>query len=487
MVHKKTVVWTFVLTASHLAFSVEPPCDFHKVAPPQMMPAAPEAPPAPTRPRPAEPRPVPLPEHPAPRPSEPAPRRLPDRRPDRPVQPTKDPQNIEPFQLHTLDPRYPNFWEEVPVALRDHLQRSYNEESQRLKELTATWGVTDLPTLMRNHHQVKQQIAQIEGVHREKLEALLKRMVSDVYGPEVANSLDVKIGGPLPAWPEIPKPRPVDRFKDWFKRAKDSFTPAGRARQAAEQNDMQFMRYRRELYNMLSQAHGYYGTQRLYSMYEKELKEIDPNLPELLRKDLTLAMYGNDMMIQNLRPHQLGRFSNRRNVEGMAHGRNVTEATVERKQDEEGSYLEVKDKSGVAVGNNTHDAAHEAAKAGFKIATVNETSTRATLNPPEQKWLDDATNSPVAEIRQGVFGPYLDRTLRRSIRAMLYPDAPSKQLTEQQYLTVVERVFSELPPGQFHAFIEGAGDPAFEKSPERIQHLRTTLGEFDILPQVGGN
>ncbi len=445
----------------------------------RLLPAAPVAPPKPVTP--PKPKPAPMP---SPAPAQPDPgRRLPDRFPDRPVKPTTDPQNINPFGLYK-DKSNARFLGQVPEPVRENWSRSFEEERTRLQAEAAKLGVTDPSQLMPKLFQNKYKLLEIEEKHRPEIEKLLRRMASEVYGEDATQFLEIRISNQLPAWPEIEKAPASSRLGQWFAQLKKRFSRKGRQQILSQKQDIEFLKYRRELYNMLSQAHGYYGVKRFYSMYEKELRALDPELPELLRNDLTLAMYGNSLMIQGMPQGHVPRFKNRQAMEGMVHGRNITEVAAERKQDEDGStYLQMGHRRGTAVGHNSHDAAHETAKAGFKLATASEAVVRSTLTATERKVLDEATNTPLAEIRQGVFGPYLDVTLRKSIRALVHPNNSAQQLTDAQYLTVIDRVFSELPPAQFNLFIEKAADPGFAASPEAVAELRNTLGDFDLFPK----
>jgi hypothetical protein len=217
--------------------------------------------------------------------------------------------------------------------------------------------------------------------------------------------------------------------------------------------------------------------------YADELNAIEPGLAEKYQELHSIYRVVNSKLIENLRSPEQLRSGNFRN--NATHGRETVDTQFEIKEQPDGTQeMVLKNIDAKAVGYNGWAAAHEAAKAGFQVVTPNEASQRTQLTGAERQELDEATNSNIAEIRQGIYGHSIDMLLRTRLSQLLYPKKEKgfqTKMNSEQYYTAIDRIFYALPQKQFYYFWDKIGSVDFESNPEKAKELKTLLDTYLIF------
>jgi hypothetical protein len=389
----------------------------------------------------------------------PSPRRksAPRPMPDRPLLPTVDPKDIIPLDLYHADKVSSQALRRMPADLLDHLEAAKDREMTALKSELFPNRTVSLAALAQKTQQLLSEIEIIEGNHREALNNIIKEMVEDNYGSEVKQQLKIQITKEFPARQESSE---GDQLKD---------SPMLTAQV-----------FRREVYNSLSQAAGWSGMVQFYKSHADQINAISPGLAdkyETLHKLFRLSSHEMLSMLPSLD------FLNSIPRSQLSHGREIVNATPEEFVDESGEKRVAVKVTGVAVGANAWATAHEANKAGFEMATALESVSRMPLTPAERDFVNDRSNSSVAEIRQGIYGVAMDKILRRSL-AFLLNQNTTTGMANTDYLTCVERIFSQIPTATFEKLVVGLLSEKIFTDVAMQRETSAILGEFGIFADL---
>jgi hypothetical protein len=105
------------------------------------------------------------------------------------------------------------------------------------------------------------------------------------------------------------------------------------------------------------------------------------------------------------------------------------------------------------------------------------------LTPAERDFVNDRSNSSVAEIRQGIYGVAMDKILRRSL-AFLLNQNTTTGMANTDYLTCVERIFSQIPTATFEKLVVGLLSEKIFTDVAMQRETSAILGEFGIFADL---
>lgn len=395
------------------------------------------------------------------------PRRAPNPLPDRPLLPTTDPKDIIPIDLYDQDGEMGTFWRSISPDVRSRLVHDADADFNRLSvEFQSRYGAKpNLQTVYSNVMRVLQRLTPIEDRHKIVLEGLVRQLIDERFGRETTEHLTSSISSHLPA-------RPAQINMDPSSLGAESLGVS-----QTQNIDTSFMRFyvlRRELYNLLAQAEGWFGMHEFVNDHSKELYLIDPALPSLYSElDLNYRL-ANRLMLASIPSVQTIQGADMR--EQITSGREIVCVNCRPVQGLMGEkQIEIGSVTGVAVGKNAWALAHEAFKASFQIATALEATQRAPLNHQERQFVDDLTNSNAAEIRQGLMGPGFRQHMQKVVSALVGSSDP------KVYFVIVERVFSMLPDKVFQSFIMDCIQ--FDQTTINIKDFRRKYNEYLLLDE----
>lgn len=376
---------------------------------------------APTQPVPSQPSLPPMP----------APRRAPNPLPDRPLSPTFDPKDIVPVDLYEQDGEMKSFWTNLPDRVRQiFVQESNNHLALLSEEFQRRYGTTpNLRAIAENVAIVSRALAPVERRHKVAIENYVRLLAEDRFGSSTIRVLETSISNELPSRPKTSADR-------------DQSTSSP----TVDKNMMRFYSFRRELYNLLAQAEGWFGMSEFIDKGQTQVASLDKELAKLYSElDLNYRL-AIPLMLKSIPDASLLQGDELR--EQITAGREIVCIDCRPVEDELGNkQIEIGRVTGVAVGKNGWALAHEAFKASFQIATALEATQRAPLNTRERQILDDRTNSNIAEIRQGLYGQVLRDHIQKFVARLIDSSSP------RSYFVIVERVFSQLPAQTFQSFI----------------------------------
>lgn len=474
---------TFIIFASHLSSADQYTLCKEVMQAIEGQTAPPAAPPerrtkpAPTKPEPQE-RPVSDPKR---GPSVPVPF------PGRKAVPTHDPKDIVPVDLYTMDTTIKPFWSRIPFDVRRKMVETWAAEEADLKKFMQEKFNGNVKALIPRMLELDRQISAIENNKKEQVLQVIRQMLEARYGKEAADKIKFDIGTNYPKRikPEAQNTTPKQPSKSWISKLKQMVKPepVSEATQPWSKETKDFYIYRRELYNLLQQGAGWTAMKEFAVSYADELNAIEPGLAQKYQEYHSIFRVANSILLESLRrPDQLKSDTIR---ESIGRGREAVDTQFEIKELPDGTQeMVLKNIEARAVGYNGWAAAHEAAKAGFQVVTPNEASQRTQLTGVERRELDDATNSNIAEIRQGIYGHSIDMLLRTRLSQLLYPKKDNgfqTKMNSEQYYTALDRIFYALPQKQFYYFWDKIGAVDFESNPEKAKEVRTLLDTYLIF------
>jgi hypothetical protein len=351
--------------------------------------------------------------------------------PERPLRPTVDPKDLVPPELYSRDLLFGETLDKFPEGFIDRLDAAAWRELEEIERSFGWKKPVTLEALAQRISKLNQQIETVEGRRKPELLSIIKEMVADNYSRDVVENLKVDIAEQLP-----------DR------------TDSKAGNSLSGNHLLGYHVYRRELYNSLSQAAGWNGMMQFIHTYRDRLNAIEPGLADKYQELHNAYRYATVLSLRAIHDPEILRDPQLR--ESISHGREIVLAEPEKYWDEVTGEEQIglKSVTGVAVGINAWATAHEANKAGFEMQTALEATQRMPLTDAERDYINDRTNSNLAEIRQGIYGIAIDKMLRRSLGFLAYRQ-PDINLSHSDYLLVVERLFSQLPPSQFQMFFDG--------------------------------
>jgi len=403
--------------------------------------------------------------------------------PDRPIKPTEDPKDMIPIDLYRQDPNFNNIFRQYfPPGFIAMIENVATQEAQTFATLQTQRLFAQVPALMT-------ELKGIEAQHREAIKEIVRKMVADFYGDEIAEHMNLKLSEGIP-------PRPTDHpyhMTDYFKFDSSVHREHDRINEQSPMDERRFQDiiFRRELYNLAAQAHGWDGMSAFFNLYGPELDQVSPGLAQKYRDLHNAFRYGQYTGLRLIGPvipetALFNPHSQLRNQhDGITYGREIVQVEMSKGTDEAGDpYIQIDEVNGVASGFNGWALAHEAMKAGFQMATALEATRRAGLTDLERYRLDFATNSPAAEIRQGIYGPTFDRHLRKTLAILKYPQK-KVQLESKIYLRAVENLFI-LNHAAFSDFVQTISRADFFENVAQQNRLRTMLQEQGVFDEGGG-
>ena len=439
-----------VLASSAVTAATSGDCKKHLVS-------APVAPPVEPRPivipTPA-PAPAPAPERPLPRREVPVPPADPDT-PLKPLHPLDDPKNLPPKAYYEVDKdRLPDFWKDLPDGLKKLFKEELAREKEQLEaELFARYGLFDLAKLNEVADALRAEIEAAEQRCGDEILQVIEEMIERRYGT-LSEKLSISIS---PVMPRIRSQR-KDPPQGLFQPLPESWLPG--------------LYYRTEIRNLWLQGEGWIGMREFVFGAASRLDEIESGLAAKYQEFDRVHRY----LFINLLPTTLlplkGKPPNQRYM-----GRQIVHTEFEIVEKEPQNVIRVKDISGVAVGKNAWAAVHEARKAAAQMATPHEGALRWLLTLPKRKKLNLATNSDWAEIRQGVLGPTVARTLKKRLALL---SARPEGISNQQLHYMVEGYFS-LAPTDFKTATDTLFGEDFENSPAIQLQTKQILTRLGVL------
>lgn len=423
--------------------------------------APPEPKRAPPRPKTPDRLPEPLPQ-PTRKPSAPDP--FPERR--TPLKPSVNPQDLVPFELYELDRSVDGVWQKFPPYLRQIMKDGAEKRKSDLHSQVRAYKPfyrRNLAYILQELPKLEEKIQKIESQHRDALTDLIHQMVTEKFEPEIAGRINLSLSRQLPDANTEMTPEDSDD--------ETNIRPLSR-------KEMEFFVYRRELYKLLNQAHGWIGMETLIDAKRSELESIDPDLATLYRQMHTFHRYLSAKFIEDLR--DLSLLQSKEFSRSAPGGRQITTIEGKKFEDETGdSFIETTNSEATAVAHNAWILSHEAFKAAFMLATRLEATQRMGLTRAEDEFLEGRTNSTIAEVRQLAFGQDVEAYWRSALDKLKETDS-GRKLTPLEYFQATEKIFI-LRQNAFEAVIQQIFDQNFLINIESQRQTLKRLREHDIF------
>lgn len=375
-----------------------------------------------------------------------------------PARPVVDPKALQPEMLYSNDDRIAPFWNELPMGLKRLMIENVRREQGELEEfIRAREGSSDPQTLVRVVKALETEIESLEADRKKELLEVIRRMMISHYGKEWVDPLAISIGTtfPTPQQPEATDGRMVPELPE---------------RLAAG------MIHRTELRNLWLQGEGWLGMEEFIFLYAHELDAIVPGIAEkyqVLHKIYRLGQLAQLGLIPGLTPEVMNAIERARGAI-TAGFEIVTSDFKVVNNEEETPFIRLKEVKGVAVGRNAWAAAHEARKAGSQMATPMEGAYRWLMSEEQRGQLDEATNSAIAEIRQGVFGPCVVKVVRKRLELLF-----GKSDDQAKHYELMDLFFS-MPPDAFREITTLLFNSEFETNRAVQQEARSLLETHGI-------
>ncbi len=420
---------------------------------------APVAPPAPVKPA----RPLPAkPVEPERRPSR---REVPIPRPDEkphfvPDRPLFDPKDLNPEDLYSGDAHLKGLWNDLPLGMKRVMVEGLREEKAQLtRHLEEKYGTHDPNQVQSIMLNLMRDIETIESQHRPKILGVIRDMIQERYGDAVTG-LKIGITADSPS-----RVSPTATGESKIPGLPHSF------------NDP--MIYRTEVRNLWQQGEGWIGMKEFSYGKGKELDAISPGLSEKYQELDRLNRWGQIFVLAQIPDSQ---FVSSLPQDAFSAGRDIVTTQFELVDRPDGKVDRVKKGglTGVATGRNGWAAAHEARKAAAQMATPAEGALRWMMSPEQKKSLDEATNSQIAELRQGVYGPAVVVALRKRL-ATLHSGGQTNSMSDEDYHFAADGVFS-LPPDAFKYGMTLLFDSSFEKDAAKQEEAKQFLKQYGVFP-----